>query len=385
MEKVFNPHSYGFGRPGRSVYHALREVSRMAGISWIVEGDIELKNFTGFHRQRLAKIFSQYINPDQTLRNFFWKSCKAGCLEPSKFRHAITGVTTGGSFYPLFANLFLTPFDEYTDKLKKEFNRSVSNNSSSFNQRGQQAVKVERKISYVRYGDKFLLGVSGSYKDVVFLRDCLKDFLSKELGLILNNEEIKIIHLGSDYAKFLGYYITVPSYSQCLALNPKGGGAYQDYIPKMEELSLILSTRVPKLMISKKVIKEWLIYKGLADPQGKPKYVGKWIYLSDGEIIHRFNDIIVGLINHYKMGENRKDLNEAVYIIKYSLLHTIAAKHRMRISQVIRKYTIDQVNKKLGVKLENGRWIITFDEPKSLSAVYLDENYSKSPTIDPFF
>ena len=147
----------------------------------------------------------------------------------------------------------------------------------------------------------------------------------------------------------------------------------------MEELSHILSTRVPKLIIPKKVIKEWLIYKGLADLQGKPQYVGKWIYLSDGEIIHRFNDIIIGLINHYKMGENRRDLNEAVYIIKYSLLHTIAAKHRMRINQVIRKYTIDQVNKKLGVKLDNGKRIITFYEPKSLSAVYLDENYSKSP------
>ena len=79
------------------------------------------------------------------------------------------------------------------------------------------------------------------------------------------------------------------------------------------------------------------------------------------------------------MGENRRDLNEAIYIIKYSLLHTIAAKHRMRINQVIRKYTIDQVNKKLGVKLDNGKRIITFYEPKSLSAVYLDENYSKSP------
>ena len=84
------------------------------------------------------------------------------------------------------------------------------------------------------------------------------------------------------------------------------------------------------------------------------------------------------------MGENRKDLNEAVYIIKYSLLHTIAAKHRMRISQVIKKYTIDQVSNKLGVRVENGKRIITFAQPKSLSAVYLDENYSKSPTIDPF-
>lgn len=79
------------------------------------------------------------------------------------------------------------------------------------------------------------------------------------------------------------------------------------------------------------------------------------------------------------MGKNRRDLHEAGYIIKYSLLHTLAAKHRMRLSQVIRKYAIDQVNQKLGVKLENSKRIITFYEPESLSAVYLDENYYKSP------
>lgn len=87
----------------------------------MIEGDIELKKFTGSHRERLAKIFSQYINPDQTLRDFFLKSCKSGYLEPPKFRHSITGVTTEGIF-SLLVNLFLTPFDEYTDKLKKEFN-----------------------------------------------------------------------------------------------------------------------------------------------------------------------------------------------------------------------------------------------------------------------
>lgn len=116
-------------------------------------------------------------------------------------------------------------------------------------------MKVERKISYVRYGDKFLLGVSGSYKDVVFLRDNLKDFLDKELGLTLNNEKIKIIHLVSNYAKFLGYYITIPSYSQRLALIYRKGVRRVE-TPTMEELSLILSTRVPKLIIPKKVIKE---------------------------------------------------------------------------------------------------------------------------------
>ena len=84
------------------------------------------------------------------------------------------------------------------------------------------------------------------------------------------------------------------------------------------------------------------------------------------------------------MGENRWDLNEAIYIIKYSLLHTLGAKHRMSLNQVIKKYTIDKVDKKLGIKLERKR-TITFNYPKSLSASYLDEKYIKQPPkFDPF-
>lgn len=93
---------------------------------------------------------------------------------------------------------------------------------------------------------------------------------------------------------------------------------------------------------------------------------------------------MVGLINYYKMGENRRDLNEAIYIIKYSLLHTIGAKHRMSLNKVIIKYTLDKVYNKLGIK-SDGKYIITFNYPKSLSASYLDDKYTKQPPkFDPF-
>ena len=90
------------------------------------------------------------------------------------------------------------------------------------------------------------------------------------------------------------------------------------------------------------------------------------------------------------MGENRKDLNEAVYIIKYSLLHTLAAKHRISLKQVIKKYTLKKVNNKLGVNVDGcyaAGEVVTFDEPKYLSPPYLYENYyliNHSPFIHPF-
>jgi hypothetical protein len=400
MEKVFHPLSYGFNRSGRSVHDALSVVQRMTGISWMIEGDIELKNFSSIYRHRLTQIFSRYIKPDKTLMDFYMMLYKLRYLEQPKFQHSLTGVITalypcksGGAdyFYPLFANLFLTPFDEYTDKLKKEFyNLPISNNPSL------EAVRVDRKINYVRYGNKFIVGLSGSYKDAIFVRDSLKDFLVKELYLTLNKD--KIISLNSNSSKkgavfFLGYSLIIPSYSQYLAsrsvyrstlrlsLTDRPG----DSLSLRKSLpGLILSTRKLKLIVPKKVVKEWLIYKGLANQQGKPKYIGKWIYLSDSEIIQRYNNIIVGLINYYKMGENRRDLNEAIYIIKYSLLHTIGAKHRMSLNQVIKKYTIDKVDNKLGIK-SDGKDIIIFNYPKSLSAAYLDEKYTKQPPkFDPF-
>ena len=195
MEKVFHPNSYGFDRLGRSVHDALSVVQKMTGITWMIEGNIELKNFASIHRHRLIQIFSQYINPDQTLMNFYWKLYKFRYLESPKFKHYLTGVLSPrssgvlelvhseGILYPLFANLFLTPFDEYTDKLKKEFyNLPVSSNLSQglmASTRSPSGGSGERKISYVRYGDKFIVGLSGSYKDAVLIRDSLEDFLAK--------------------------------------------------------------------------------------------------------------------------------------------------------------------------------------------------------------
>jgi len=54
------------------------------------------------------------------------------------------------------------------------------------------------------------------------------------------------------------------------------------------------------------------------------------------------------------MSKSKRGLSEAVYIIKYSLLHTIAAKHRMSLNKVLKKYTKDEYS------LGNGKISIAF-------------------------
>ena len=206
------------------------------------------------------------------------------------------------------------------------------------------AVSEERcKVWYVRFGIQFLVGVCGRYKHAVYIRNFIQKFLSETLLLTLNKDQPKIIHLVKNNARsrpileFLGYGIGVSGRPSALQLVIK-----------------------PELLIPKKVINEWLIGKGLANPEGRGKYVGKWVFLPDAEIICRFNNVLKDLVKYYEIvNKSSKQLSEAAYIIKYSLLHTIAAKHRMSLTQVINKYTVH--NNKIGVK--NGDYWVIFNGP----------------------
>jgi hypothetical protein len=74
------------------------------------------------------------------------------------------------------------------------------------------------------------------------------------------------------------------------------------------------------------------------------------------------------------MAENRYDLNELIYILEYSLAHTLAAKHRLSLKQVFTKY-----GKPIRVKLTglDKTKTIVFDKPITLSAAYLNDKYAR--------
>lgn len=335
VEKVINPHSYGWFNsiPGRSAHEALKEILRMRGISWIIEGSLELENFSSNDYQRLAKIFFKYVNPDD--KDFYFKFFQAACsVSKTKihpFKQGLAGITsTSKGVISPFVHLLFTPFDEYLVKLKKELEIWPSFSPPRGGGGGRSTNTTQELLrpsfSFVRYADKFVVGVSGNHRDTFYIRDLLKSFFFKELGLNLKTNNLNIVHLGSQSAEFLGYYITT-----------KYSSKYVKYPIHPNPLSP-KEKRIPRLIINKKAIKEWLIFEGLANVDGKPRYVGKWLYLPDGEIIHRFNHILTRLKTYYLEVSNRGQLHEAGYIIKYSLLHTLAAKHRMSLSKVLVKY-----------------------------------------------
>lgn len=232
-------------------------------------------------------------------------------------------------------------------------------------------IRVGSKIHYVRYADDWVIGVVGNRELAKEIRELIRSFLEKELKLELSMEKTKITHLSTEYAKFLGHYVKTMSRKE---------GDNSRRVNKLNNVTDIRKSggrKPPKIMIPLDILKNQLISKGFANKEGKPKYVGKFIYLSDYEIVQRYNSVIRGYMNFYNMAENRSKLGDLIYILEYSLIHTLAAKHRTEVRKIFTKYGQPirvTVNTPKGVK------IIKFDKPESLKASYLNEKYSRLDT-----
>lgn len=407
LEKVFHPQSYAF-RPKRSVHHALIEVQKMTGITWLIEGDIK-GYFDNIDHQIMAKLLKDNINPDILIMNLIWKFFKAGYLDGKHLiKDSLAGLLTqGGILSPLLSNLYLTPFDRFVDSLKQKYEIlpisvrnpeyrkiewRIQNNRNKLKRTtvrteeeirtikeliktlGKQlrtkssAIRVGTKIHYVRYADDWVIGVSGTKETAEKIREEVRIFLAEELKLELSMEKTKITHLGTNYAKFLGHYIKVQTLTQHVSSRRRS-------VETREVLNMRKSTGKPKILVPIDLLKDKLVEKGFAKPDGMPRSCNKFIFLPDHEIVQRYNSVLRGIMNYYNMAENRSKLSQAVYILEYSLAHTLAAKHRSSISKIFIKYGKP-------IKVKKGDKIINFDAPESLSAAYLNEKYMRVEKYD---
>jgi hypothetical protein len=92
------------------------------------------------------------------------------------------------------------------------------------------------------------VGVSGSYSDTVLVQNSIKDFINKKVSYTLKEKITNLVK--NNHVEFLGYYIKNNPFKLTKQFNTE-------------------------LIVPKKVIKELLISQGLANQEGKGKYVGK--------------------------------------------------------------------------------------------------------------
>jgi group II intron reverse transcriptase/maturase len=362
-EPIFSYNSHGF-RPRRSCHTALKQVNRsFRGSKWFIEGDIK-GCFDNIDHSTLLDILSMKIK-DSKFLNLIGKFLKAGYMENWRLNATYSGTPQGGILSPILANIYLNELDKKIEAMQKAFRQAPERAYSSAYCEANMALRrlegalskaatekersiilldihrtkvsrrklpyndcTDRKISYVRYADDFLIGVKGNKEDCIRIKQELKVFISDTLKMELSDEKTKITH-SSEYARFLGYDICIRRNDEC---KRKSNGTVQRTLNNSVELLVPLKDK----------IEPFLFTRGIArtDAEGKLESSAReaMVGLSDLEILDTYNAQTRGICNYYGLASNFAKLTYFVYLMEYSCLKTLAMKHKSHISKIKQKY-----------------------------------------------
>ena len=361
-EPIFSDRSHGF-RHNRSCHTALGQITKgFNGVKWFIEGDIK-GCFDNINHKVLLELLAKKIK-DSKFVNIIRKFLKAGYLEQWKYNATYSGTPQGGIISPILANIYLHELDCKVEELKEQFDkpavRPFNKEYKAMRQRITRAKKLvdkaetaeergkliamvkqmrkelrtipaketsDKKIVYVRYADDFLIGVNGTKEECQQIKQCLKEFLEQRLQLELSDEKTKITH-SSENARFLGYDISVRRNSQT---KKRSDGIIQRTLNQTVQLLVPLQDKIQKFLINRGMAK---MNNGKLETQ----HINALTVLTDLEIVDKYNAQTRGICNYYSLASNFNKLDYFVYIMEYSCLKTLARKHQMSISKIIKKY-----------------------------------------------
>lgn len=373
-EPTFSDQSHGF-RMGRSCHTALKYVQKyFTGTKWFVEGDIK-GCFDNVDHHVLMHILRKRI-ADEHFIGLLWKFLKAGYMEDWNYHNTYSGTPQGSIISPILANIYMNELDNYMQEYANRFNcgerrkinpafkkkldicrgkeQRLKRNAAKMSDEEKERLTAEikelrrslrsmpysdqmdenyKRVFYVRYADDFLIGVIGSKADAEQIKKDVGSFIHENLHLEMSEEKTLITH-GHNFAKFLGYEITVS----------------KDGFNKKTKTGFTRRVNSGKVLLyvpHDKWLKRLLTYDALKikyDKQHDNKEVWEpvrrscLLHLDDLEILNQYNAEIRGLYNYYRLANNVSVLNNFCYVMRYSMLKTFAGKYRTRISRIIRKY-----------------------------------------------
>lgn len=289
--------------------------------------------------------------------------------------------------------------DELSNQMRKEELRKIKTKLKEYMiimRNTKSRDKVLTKIYYVRYADDWIVGVTGTKKTAQEIKDKIKTFLKDNLKIELNEEKTKITHMTRDKAYFLGTEIrtTDRKYSRSLRSKYKRNGKIFTRLPSTGKVKMYapvkkLITKLKNKGFAKEVKvpeapKHILNSKGCKKlkkvANGRTRIVPcantKWIQLTEIQLLERYQSVLTGILNYYSFVDNYSRLHAVIYILKYSLICTLARKLRLNTAKVIKKY-----GKNITIPMGNNK-TKTLSFPTSLKKG--PENGFKITKFDPF-
>lgn len=387
-EPIFSEHSHGF-RPNRSCHTALKELHNgFTGTRWFVEGDIR-GCFDNIDHQVLVNIINSKIK-DARLLKLIHKLLKAGYLEDWQYHSTHSGTPQGGIVSPILANIYLNELDKFVDRLSKGFYVPRTRGTTvEYGRISRQMVKIskqlqvaddesktellaqkkalkqellktpytsqtDKKMKYVRYADDFIIGVKGSKADCARIKEQLSEFIRTTLKMELSEEKTLITH-SNMYARFLGYDVRVRR--DATVKYSKAKGCTMRTLNNKTELNVPLQEKIMKFLFDNNIIEQ-------KNGEIKPTKRTSLLRCTEFEIVSTYNAELRGKCNYYSMASNFSKLNYFAYLMEYSCLKTLCAKHKCTISKIKRKY-----------KDGNGNWCIPYETKDGTKYLYF-ANYA---------
>ena len=313
-------------------------------------GDIS-QCFDKLDHELLLSTLSEQIHDGRFIR-LMRELFDAGYMEDWDFNQTLSGVPQGGVVSPILSNILLNKLDKFVETvLIPQYTRGVRrranpeyvkliDDSLRYRRQGktEKAEELRRKaqtipskdvndpnyrrLKYVRYADDFLLGFNGPKSEAEEIKQALRAFLRDELKLELSEEKTLITHARSEAARFLGYEVTTLQEDRKRSMTRKR--------TDRRSANGRIGFRVPLDILGEKCKR----YKR----GGKAVHRTELMNESDYTIVMTYQLEYRGIVNYYRFAYNMTKLHKLKWTMETSLMKTLAAKHRMTVSRIAKKY-----------------------------------------------
>lgn len=217
-EAKFNPHSYGF-RPHRNTGHAIADVAFKVNIQkyhYVVNVDIN-HFFDEIDHDVLLKLMWNMGIQDKKLLSIVKEMLKAKVRYPDgRTVRATKGSPQGGVLSPLLANIYLNTLDWWisgqweTFKTRKDYMRLRTNGTldQSGKYRALRKSSGLKEMMIVRYADDFKLFTNTKESADKILIAVVK-WLDERLKLKVSSDKSGVTNLKTQSTNFLGFKLRV--------------------------------------------------------------------------------------------------------------------------------------------------------------------------------
>ena len=380
FELNFSDLSHGF-RPNRGCHTALKWMNtHMKDAIWFVEGDIK-SYFPSVDHNTLMELIQKRVT-DPKICQLIRTGLKAKVFTKDKKEYVPElGTPQGGILSPLLSNIYLHEFDKYIANIIDEYAKTSCKprRNPAIEKYYKNKLKSEiyrlripyydpkdvkhLKVSYVRYADDFLIGVTGSRKMADKLRNEAAIWLKDTLKVELSKEKTLVTHISKGIS-FLGY-----------VFRKRTLFTKQTYGSKV----LTRRMRIPIWDVNMKRVIKRLVEAGFCDGSGFPVPAFKYLQFPQSETNQKVNYILQGLSTWWSIAGNRKRaIARLSYIIRSSIAKMYAAKFRLKTAAAVFKIGGNDLGKPLGNRLKS---VIGVDESETPKNALVGIKFADYPQI----